>query len=76
MNTGRPVGRGRHCRGLLALVALFLVPAAALFAALPHLALADEPAGRSDLTIVGRIDDLLQDVVPETGAAGAGGGTP
>ncbi|MFB0627004.1 hypothetical protein [Streptomyces sp. AB3(2024)] len=72
MNTGRPAARGRHCPGPLALTALFLVLAAVavLFAALPHPAPADEPAGRGDHTIVGRLADVLGDTVAEKGAAG------
>ncbi|MFD7836129.1 hypothetical protein [Streptomyces sp. NPDC059761] len=70
MNTDRRAARGRRCRAPLTSVALFLALPAVLFAVLPHLALADEPAGRSDHTIVGRIADVLGDTVPETGADG------
>ncbi|MFE5540113.1 hypothetical protein ACFQ78_30790 [Streptomyces sp. NPDC056519] len=70
MNTDRRAARGRRCRAPLTSVALFLALSAVLFAALPHLALADEPAGRSDHTIVGRIADVLGDTVPENGAQG------
>ncbi|MFE3763850.1 hypothetical protein ACFXPI_19090 [Streptomyces sp. NPDC059104] len=70
MNTGRPVGGGRHRPGPLAPVALLLVLAAVLFAALPRPAPADEPAGRGDHTIVGRIADVFGDAVAEKGAAG------
>ncbi|MET8751709.1 hypothetical protein ABZW32_16640 [Streptomyces sp. NPDC004667] len=80
MNTGRPVGGGRHRPGPLAPVALFLVlaavlvaavlVAAVLFAALPRPAPADEPAGRGDHTIVGRIADVFGDAVAAKGAAG------
>ncbi|MFE3790537.1 hypothetical protein [Streptomyces goshikiensis] len=70
MNTDRRAARGRRCRAPLTWVARFLALAAVLFAVLPHLALADEPAGRSDHTIIGRIADILGDTVPETGAEG------
>ncbi|MFE3991711.1 hypothetical protein ACFXPW_08470 [Streptomyces goshikiensis] len=70
MNTDRRAARGRRRRAPLTSVALFLALAAALFAVLPHLALADEPAGRSDHTIIGRIADVLGDTVPETAAEG------
>ncbi|GGS30913.1 hypothetical protein Snoj_34590 [Streptomyces nojiriensis] len=70
MNTTRRAARGRCCRAPLASVVLFLALTAVLFAVLPHLALADEPAGRSYRTIVGRIADVLGDTVPESGAEG------
>lgn len=69
MNTGRPTAALRHGRGRLTLAALSLVLAAVLLAVLPHFAVDDEPAGRSDGTIVGRITDVLGDMVFETKTA-------
>ncbi|MEU8841669.1 hypothetical protein AB0D97_21455 [Streptomyces roseus] len=69
MNTGRPTAALRHGRGRLTLAALSLVLAAVLLAVLPHFAVDDEPAGRSDGTIVGRITDVLGDMVCETKTA-------
>ncbi|OKI62578.1 hypothetical protein [Streptomyces sp. MJM1172] len=72
MNTDRRAARGRRCRAPLTWVARFLALAAVLFAVLPQLALADEPAGPSDHTVIGRIADILGDTVPETVAEGPG----
>ncbi|MFI8275558.1 hypothetical protein ACIGBH_11715 [Streptomyces sp. NPDC085929] len=69
MNTGRPTAALRHGRGRLTLAALSLVLAAVLLAVLPHFAVDDEPASRSDGTIVGRITDVLGDMVFETKTA-------
>ncbi|MER5730307.1 hypothetical protein ABT084_18555 [Streptomyces sp. NPDC002138] len=69
MNTDRPTAPLRHGRGRLALAALSLVLAAVLLAVLPHSAVDDEPAGRGDGTIVGRIADVLGDTVFGTGTA-------
>ncbi|MFE2874490.1 hypothetical protein ACFXG6_01520 [Streptomyces roseus] len=69
MNAGRPPAPLRHGRGRLTPAALGLVLAAVLLAVLPHFAVDDEPAGRRDATIVGRITDVLGDMVFESGAA-------
>ncbi|GHB50443.1 hypothetical protein GCM10010347_19960 [Streptomyces cirratus] len=61
----------RHGSGRLTLPVLFVVLAVVLLCAPPRPAPVDEPADRSDRSIVGRTADVLGDTVFETGAGAA-----